>query len=152
MVCLDIRQHFHWRDASDSIRYAIVEPGCMLNSKAPQCNIVDTTLCPMERDMQHERAGHPHNGLNRTLSLGILVLSSYTRKCLLLVLFLAIILELIRSENSVLTVDVLDFDKGSVSQPILEGLFGNESITCSKCDLVLNPNNASAASLKIVPP
>ena len=94
--------------------------------------------------MQHECAGHPHNGLNRTLSLGILVLSSYTRKCLLLVLLLAIILELIRSENTVVTVDVLDFDKSSISQPILKGLFGNESITCSKRDLVLNPNNASS--------
>lgn len=69
-----------------------------------QRQVIYSLLTPMKRNMNHEGSSHENNYFNGTLSHGVLMICTYTREALRLILEFPIITEHIRSESSIVPV------------------------------------------------
>ena len=92
--------------------------------------------------MKYECAHHVHDCLNCTLRLSVLVLGTYSREKLLLILVFAVFPELLGSKDAVIAVILLDLNTSQLPKPLFKPTLGADCLKITQRYLVLDPNDA----------
>ncbi len=129
-----------------------MNPYGMFHSKCPERDIVRTSVCPMEQDMNHEGTCHIHDGLDSTLSTRILVLSADARERLTLLFLVAVLPKLFGREDSIITMIVFDFADALVKSHCLKHDLPITILLAPRETWFPTQMRPEAASLKMVPP
>ena len=87
----------------------------MLDCKWPESDVIHTIIRLMQSNMNHEGPRHSNYNAYRALSASIYVLGPNTTERLFLILKLALLLELLGSEHTIVAPIVLHFNPGKLS-------------------------------------
>ena len=108
-IILSSCYQLHQCQSGHSIWYSIVELDCTLYGKGPQQNIITSTLTLFQKHINNKCASHEHYCFDSVLCLGILMFCTNRTKTLQFSFFLTILPDHIRSEESIITMLVIDF-------------------------------------------
>ncbi len=134
--------------AQPYIQNTIINPYLMFHSKGPEREIVWTSFCPMKGGVNHKYSCHIHDGLNSTFSMHFLVLGTNAREWLTLSFLFAITPKVLRRENTIITMIVLDFTDTLVIKPLLKTSLSHYCFVSTKRHLFLDPNESWCCIIK----
>ncbi len=140
VIGLKFHQQLQWSKAWLAVGHSIVQPHCMLHCKGPQRDVIQPSICPMQRGVHHKSPSHVHNCLNSTLSLSILMLHSNARKGLRLPFMYALRAIFLSQENTVISMVVFDLRLTHIPKPLLKMSFPHHGLICTKWHLFCYPN------------
>ncbi len=139
---------FQWSKARPNIQDTIINPNQMFYSKGPEREVIWASFCPMLGGVNHKSPRLIHDGLNCTFSMRILVLGANARKWLTLLFVLTVMPKLLRGEDTIITMKVLDFTDTLVIKPLLETRLSHDQFVSTKRNLGFNPNESRCCIIK----
>jgi len=130
---LSATKDFKWDQATVATQCVIIQPHSTVHGKGPKANIV--FIRPVNGEMDHHGPCHVLDSLNGTFSRTILVMSTNTRDSLALISSKQGIAKLRLSENSIVSVRVVNRPTTVHGLPF-KLIFGSKGVSGTKGNLV----------------
>ena len=138
VVTLATRHHLMWRQPTVLLRYPVVQPGRMIQSKGPQRQVIRPILAPTYGGMYHEFSRHRHYRSNSSLSFAILMLGPNSTEALGLAILFAGFGKCSRTKDTIVAVVMFDSHSGFFIEPFFKFSLGSYGLSSTQRYLVSN--------------